>query len=458
MTLRGRNAQEGRRQAVIPMAFRRAGTQTAGPIMAIKSKNPTRRTIKLLGAGVRTLGRSVLNRLPLGNEIERSARHWEQVGKDWVNTLGELRGAAMKMGQLASQYADVLPPALAEQLRKLQRSAEPLPYAQIKAVLDAAWTPAQWAQVAEINPVALAAASIGQVHRGVLRDGTPVVVKVRYPGVREAVDADLVQLRRLLVASRLLPIDPASIDLLLREVRQRLRDETDYVTELHYLETLRAACAVEGVRYPTPRPELCADSVLVMSEETGESLETAATWKVAVRDHLGAILGRWLCHSFFTGRAVHADPHPGNFAFREDGTVVVYDMGCVKRVPETVVARVRELLIHARNHDWPALHATLVALEGVRPDVKVEDVEAVYREVVALTLDRICTAERFDFSDPAFIDDLRAAGRRHLAAAFKFQPVSELAFVMRAVSGLYWMLRTLRARVAVRALFEQYCG
>ncbi len=426
--------------------------------MTIKTQTPARRTIKLLGAGVRTLGRSMLHRLPLGDELERTARHWEQVGKDWVTTLGELRGAAMKMGQLASQYADVLPPALAEQLRKLQRSAEPVPFAQVKAVLDAAWTPAQWAQIADLEPVAMAAASIGQVHRARLQDGRAVVIKIRYPGVREAVDADLVQLRRLLVASRLLPIDPASVDALMQEVRARLRDETDYATELAHLQTLRASCAVDGVQYPTPVPALSADSVLVMSEESGESLEAASTWALEPRERLAAVLGRWLCHSFFIGRAVHADPHPGNFAFRESGTVVVYDLGCVKQVSETVVAQVRTLLIHARHHDWPALHAVLVGLGGVRPGVAVEEVEEIYREIVALTLDRICAVERFDFSDPAFIDDLRAAGRRHLTAAFKFQPVSELAFVMRAVSGLYWMLRTLRARIAVRALFEQYCG
>jgi predicted unusual protein kinase regulating ubiquinone biosynthesis (AarF/ABC1/UbiB family) len=424
--------------------------------MSIKNRRPGARTIKLLGAGVRTLGRSMLQKLPMGDEIERRARHWEAVGRDWAETLGELRGAAMKMGQFASQYAELLPPALGDQLRKLQRSAEPLPFAGIKAVLDAAWTPAQWAQLAHIEPEALAAASIGQVHRARLTDGRAVVVKVRYPGVREAVDADLTQLRRLLKTSRLLPVDAKAMDAVMAEVRARVLDETDYRIELEHLHTLARDCAVPGIVYPEPIPALCGESVLVLAEESGETLETVSGWDAALRGRIADTLAAWLCHSFFTGRAVHADPHPGNFAFRADGTVVVYDMGCVKRVQPQTVATGRRLLLAARAHDWDGLHAALADLGGVAADADIDALLPVYREFVALGLDRLLARERFDCADPAFIDELRAAARRHWSSAFKFQPVSELAFVMRALSGHYWMLRTLGAQVPVRALFAQY--
>ncbi len=424
--------------------------------MSIKTRRPANRTMKLLGAGVRTLGRSVLQRLPLGDEIERRARHWEQVGRDWADTLGELRGAAMKMGQFASQYAELLPQALGDQLRRLQRSAEPLPYADIKQVLDASWSPTQWAQVAQIEPEALAAASIGQVHRARLVDGRAVVVKVRYPGVREAVDADLTQFRRLLKTSRLLPVDAASMDAVMAEVRARVLDETDYRIELGHLHTLTRDCAVPGIVYPVPVPALCGEGVLVLGEENGETLETAANWDDTRRARIADTLTQWLCHSFFSGRAVHADPHPGNFAFRDDGAVVVYDMGCVKRVRPETVATGRRLLAAARAHDWHGLHAALVELGGVRSDADVDALIPIYREFVALGLDRLLVAERFDCADPDFITELRVAARRHWSSAFKFQPVSELAFVMRALSGHYWMLRTLGAQLPVRALFEQY--
>lgn len=240
----------------------------------------------------------------------------------------------MKLGQLASQYSDVLPPALAEQLKLLQREAKPLPYEEIEPLLAAQWTPAQRRKVAHIEPVALAAASIGQVHRARLKDGSAVVVKLRYPGVREAVDADLSQLRRLISASKLLPIDDEAMDRVMVEVRERFREETDYAAELANLNHLRAQTQVPGIVYAKPYPGLCTDGVLVLSEEPGKSLEVAEQWPEHQRRAIALTISRWIMHSLFETRAVHADPHPGNFAFREDGSVVVYDMGCVKNVPD----------------------------------------------------------------------------------------------------------------------------
>ena len=190
--------------------------------------SPTRRSTRLIGVGLRTLGRSVLRRLPGGDRVQKAADYWTAVGVDMAETLGELRGAAMKLGQLASQYSDILPPQLAEQLQRLQRSAEPIPYARVRAELMRQWGAAPETLLARIEPQALAAASIGQVHRAQLPDGTAVVLKLRYPGVSEAVDADLVQLRRLIGLSKLLPIDGPDLDQLMEEVRARFRDETDY--------------------------------------------------------------------------------------------------------------------------------------------------------------------------------------------------------------------------------------
>src|SRR5690606_8964915 len=122
------------------------------------------------------------------------------------------------------------------------------------------------------------------------------------------------------------------------------------------------------------------------------------------RERVADTLIGWLCHSFFTGRVVHADPHPGNFAFRDDGTVVVYDMGCVKRVQAETVAIGRRLLRAARAHDWRGLHAALVELGSVRAEADFDDLLPVYREFVELGLDRLLAVERFDCADPAFID------------------------------------------------------
>ena len=422
--------------------------------MAIKNRSTGQRTAKLFGAGLRTLGRTVLKKMPGGDRVERTAKYWAEVGEDWTRTLGDLRGAAMKLGQLASQYSDVLPPALADQLRLLQRSVTPLPFDEVKPILDAQWTPAQRRAVASIEPEAIAAASIGQVHRAVLKDGRRVVIKLRYPGVGEAVDSDLAQLRRLIGLSKLLPLDSPAMDKLMAEVRERFREETDYAAELAHLQYLRTQAMLPGIVLPTPVESLCTGGILVMSEEAGEPLEIAKGWPQETRDAIGETLCRWVTHGMFVANAVHADPHPGNFAFRDDGTVVVYDFGCVKRVPPPVAASVKTVLNTAARHDWQGLHDAQIGLDGIADGARLEDLIPLYSELEALITGRLAAQDLFDFSDETFINDIRGAIRRHLKHSFKFRPVSDLIFVVRALSGLYWNARALRARVPVAAILR----
>lgn len=423
--------------------------------MAKLEDSSTRRAARLLGASARTLGRTLLHQLPGGDRAQRHLDHWTAIGKDWTQTLGELRGAAMKLGQLASQYADVLPQPLAEQLKRLQNAAEPIPFSQVQQILAQQWTAGQAAAVPHIEPQALAAASIGQVHRAQLADGRAVVVKLRYPGVGEAVDADLRQLRRVIGASKLLSVDAPAMDALMEEVRQRFRDETDYASELRYLQRLRQAAVVEGIVYPEPMPLLCTDGVLVMSEEPGAPLEVARTWPQAVRDRLATRLSYWLLQQMFEARLVHADPHPGNFAFRESGEVVVYDFGCVKALPPAVVDCVRDLLDAGAHQDWDGIHAVLNRLGGLADGVRREKVETLYRGIHEAVAEPLMRTEGFDFADPDFIDRLRGEIRHHIGLSFCFKPVTELMFVLRALSGHYWLMRALAGRVDIRAALAE---
>lgn len=413
------------------------------------------RSTRLLMAGARSAGRLITSRLRPGGR----AAAWAAVGESWFETLGEMKGAAMKLGQLASQYADLLPPELAEPLSRLQREAPPRPFAGIEAVLAAEWQPAQRAEIASIDPKALAAASIGQVHRARHRDGRELVVKVRYPGVAEAVDADVATLGRLMRLGRLIRIEPEALDALLAEVRARLKEETDYRRECAHLQALREALALPGLRYPEPLPALCTSAVLVTAYTPAPSLAEARDHPQAVRDALGERLLAWsLAQALQTGW-VHADPHAGNFGFGADGVLTVYDFGCVKRLPQGMPARLRRLLRLAMAEDLEGLDAGLQALGSVRPGLPLAAPErlALYRALHAALLGRVCREAYFDFADGRLIDEARAVARRELRLLLKdFQPVPELAFPARALSGHYWLLRGLRARVPVRALLEPY--
>lgn len=407
---------------------------------------------RILAAGARTLGRSLARPF---TRTEAGA-HWARVGGDWFATLSELKGAAMKMGQMMSQYADLLPPELAEQLSRLQASAEPLPWSDIEELLRERWSEAQWAKLAHIDPTPLASASIGQVHLAALVDGRAVAVKVRYPGVAEAVDADVRNLGRLMRVAGVLPLDRTDLDAMLAEVRARLREEVDYELERERLALFNDLPHSDGVVYPKPIDALCADGVLVCSYEPGSAVEEARGWPQPLRDALAARYCDWVIASLLDHGWLHADPHPGNFAFREDGRLVVYDFGCVKQVAGPEQTEMVAIVRAALARDWPAVHATMGRMGSLsRPDAPLTpELEQVYREHVDALAGPLLADPPFDFSDADFIPEARRAIRGALPQWRAFKLVPELAFVVRTLSGAYWLLRRLGARVDLASRLE----
>ena len=402
---------------------------------------------RLLWTGARTLGRSVLRVLP---GVSKEAQ-WRKIGEDWFATLGELKGAAMKLGQLASQYRDILPPALAEQLARLQRQAEPLPFAQMRPLLDAQWSAAQRQLVRHIDETALASASIGQVHRAVLNDGRAIVIKIRYPGVAAAVDRDLDNLARLIRMVGKLPVDRAGLKALMDEIRARFVEETDYANERRNLEAfLRAPC--EGIRHPEPIPELCTSGILPLTELPADDVETARHYPQAIRDRIGARLCDWVVHQVFATGRLHADPHPGNFGFTRDGGIVVYDFGCVKEISAEMQQGMRTIVAASVAKDWPALHEGLRQLGVVKMPYREHPAifGRIYAEHCEAILDPIMRTKRFDFTDKSLLENGRVAAQHAIPHWPKFRVAAEMAFVTRALSGLYWLQRGLRARVDLR--------
>lgn len=407
---------------------------------------------RIFAAGARTLGRGLLKTVTRTD----AGAHWAKVGEDWYQTLGELKGAAMKLGQLASQYRDLLPDEVAEQLARLQADAQPLEWSEIRNALDATWTAEHWAQIERIEPVALASASIGQVHKGSLRNGREVAIKVRYPGVADAMGADVRNLGRILRAAGLLPLDKASLNGLLEEIRERMTEEMDYARERAYIEEFADLAGLDGLVIPKVISELCTDCVLVTEFMPGHSLDTARGWSQAMRDRIGLRYVDWMIEQIFDHGLIHADPHPGNFSFRENGDIVIYDFGCVKRIQERDQRLVTEQLRAALASDWTTLHRSLGEIGSLsRPDKDLSPaLETLYASSTEFFRERLMQAPHFDFADQQFIPDARAQLRQALPQWRQFKPVPELAFVARALSGGYWLVRGLGARVDLQSRLE----
>lgn len=406
----------------------------------------------LLGAGIRTLGRG------LARAVSRSDRgaHWTRVGQDWFETLGELKGAAMKLGQIASQYSDLLPPELAQQLARLQESAQPHPWPEMQALLGQYWIREQHALLKSIDPAPMASASIGQVHRGELHDGRTVAIKIQYAGVAEAVEADVANLGRLLKVAGLLPLDRASIDGLLGEVRARMVEEVDYHRERSQIEAFGRLPASTAIRYPVTVPALCEQRVLVTEWIQGTTPGDASQWPQATRDLIGAHLVDWLITQVFELGLLHADPHPGNFRFHEDGSITVLDFGCVKEIQASTQQKMARLVSATLAQDWPRLHVMLGEIGSLsQPSRSMStEMERIYAAHTAVMRKHLLAEPHFDFQNPDVIPETRTAIREALPQWKAFRPVPELAFVARTLSGSYWLLRNLGVRVDLQTRFR----
>lgn len=251
--------------------------------------------------------------------------------------LGELKGGAMKFGQVLSLFEVVLPEDIAEpyriHLRKLQDSAPPMPTSRVHAVLAREFGSNWRTLFRDFSPRPTAAASIGQVHKAVWAEtGEPVAVKVQYPGADKALESDLKQLSR--IASLISPLTGGiEVKPLIEEIVERILEETDYDLEAAHQQ--QAAEAFAGhPEFLVPRVLAQTPRVMVSEWVEGVSLSTVAEREEAERNELGLRYVTFLFAGPSIAGLLHADPHPGNFKVMADGRIGVVDWGLVSRLPE----------------------------------------------------------------------------------------------------------------------------
>ena len=263
---------------------------------------------------------------------ELQQRTAEQIFK----VLGELKGGAMKFGQALSVFEAALPEDLAapyrQALTKLQDGAPPLPAATVHKVL-AEQLGSNWRRrFQSFNDRPAAAASIGQVHRGVWADGTAVAVKIQYPGAGKALLSDLNQLGRI---ARLFAAISPGLDVkpLITELKARVAEELDYSLEAAAQRAFAEAYAGDP-DILVPRVVANARQILITEWVDGMPLSTIIREGTPEqRDRAGLLLVRFLFSGPSRAGMLHADPHPGNFRLLDDGRLAVIDYGAVNRLP-----------------------------------------------------------------------------------------------------------------------------
>jgi predicted unusual protein kinase regulating ubiquinone biosynthesis (AarF/ABC1/UbiB family) len=374
-----------------------------------------------------------------------------------VATLGNMKGALMKLGQMASYLDDGMPAPLQQALASLQQDAPPMAPELCARVVreelgaDPARVFASW------DPVPIAAASIGQVHRARTRDGRVVAVKVQYPGVDDAIRADLTTSDVLFRAiSMMFPgLDTAP---LVEELRARLVEELDYDHEARNQELFAGYYAGHPfIRIPAVVPELSTARVLTTELASGARFEVVEQWSQAERDLAAEAIFRFVFRSLYRLHAFNGDPHPGNYLFHGNGVVTFLDFGLVKRYEPDEVALFEELIrTMVLEQDIARFRATLEAHDVLRRDAPFgdDDVREYFGHfyefvsddrVVTMTPEYASETVRrfFDLSGPY----------AHVAKASNVPP----AFVItqRINLGLHAVLARLHAAANFRRIAEE---
>lgn len=278
----------------------------------------------------------------------------DRAAAQMFQVLGELKGGAMKFGQALSLFEAMLPEEQAapfrEELRRLQDSAPPMPTSRVQAVLRAELG-RDWPKLfTEFDLRPAAAASIGQVHRGVwAATGGPVAVKVQYPGAEDALRTDLLAIQRL--ATVMAPLT-GGVDIvsLTRELSERIFEEVDY--ELEAASQQQAAIAFRGhPDFLVPEVRTAAQRVMVSDWVVGDKLTTAADLPAPERNRVGLNYVRFLFAGPSVAGLLHGDPHPGNYLICPDGRLGVVDFGLVARLPDGLPRAMGEILTLARDGD-----------------------------------------------------------------------------------------------------------
>jgi predicted unusual protein kinase regulating ubiquinone biosynthesis (AarF/ABC1/UbiB family) len=289
---------------------------------------------------------------------------------DAARELGQMKGAVMKLGQMVSFVSDALPPEAQAALAQLQADAPPMAPSLAAEVVRAELGADPAEVFARWDPVPVAAASIGQVHRAGLADGRTVAVKVQYPGIESSIGADLAdgeRIGRMLSAVTLRSVDVAA---LADELRLRMRDELDYRIEAEHQQAFADRFAGHpSIRVPSVVPELSGQRVLT-SEWVG-GLTFAELERVAgdgARQRAAETIFRFAQSSVIVARQFNGDPHPGNYRFALDGTVTFLDFGLVKRLSDDDHRLLMVVLDGVLARDPVATTAAMVDAGFLAPD------------------------------------------------------------------------------------------
>ncbi|MEO1450684.1 MAG: AarF/ABC1/UbiB kinase family protein [Bacteroidota bacterium] len=382
---------------------------------------------------------------------------------DIYDTLSNLKGSALKVAQMLSMDRGVLPAAFSKQFSRSQHKAPPLSGPLIVKTFKQYFGKSPQQVYDRFEMEAAHAASIGQVHRAWKGDQA-LAIKIQYPGVADSVISDLKLVRP--IARRMFGWKDQDLDQYFEEVQDRLVEETDYELELRRSQEISQACThLPNLHFSTYYPEMSAARIITMDWLDGQHLDTwlATNPDQEMRNRAGQALWDFYNYQVHVLKRMHADAHPGNFLFRQDGSLAVLDFGCVKEIPEAFYQTYFGMLNPALLNDDEAFRAAAVAAQIVVESDTQEEADlyrSIFREALEIVL-KPFHVEVFDFGDETYFDAIYEYGERMgRNPALRQSKVprgdKDGLYMNRTYFGLFSLLNTLKARIETRRYMPKF--
>lgn len=362
---------------------------------------------------------------------------WGKIGERFKRTLFELEGLLIKIGQILSIRSDILPHAFIKQMEDLTDHVPPSKWEDIEGILEKEWGESIYHHLEYIEKEAIASASIGEVYKGLLKNGTKVAVKVQRPNIQSIVQIDFRTLRIILwFAEHFVPVPKGFINfqMLYKELKEVIQRELDFAKELDALQSFKIRFKdFDTVMIPNAFPELCTNKVLVMEWVEGikvtdvEGLEQAEVSRKGIAQNLIELfLPQWLEPGYF-----HADPHPGNVMVSQEGNIILLDFGMVGQISKKDASYFQTLIEAFLAKNYKKAVECLAHLGFLLPDADPRTMERLLSELLSFQMGELknmdLLALKFEMND--------------MIQALPIQVPTRFVFLARSVGTIEGILR-----------------
>jgi len=375
---------------------------------------------------------------------------------DIYDGLKSLKGSALKVAQMLSMEKSLLPKAYVERFSLAQFSVPPLSAPLVRKTFKKYFGNYPEDIFDKFTSNSVNAASIGQVHKAE-KDGKLLAVKIQYPGVAASISSDLAMVKP--IATRMFNLKGKDSEKYFKEIESKLLEETDYLLELKQSEHITKACAqIPNLKFPQYYQELSSERIITMDWMEGKHLSefTATNFSKEEGDKLGQALWDFYMYQMHMLKAVHADPHPGNFLVDDTANLIAIDFGCIKQVPKEFYIPYFELAEIDNINNPVFFKEKLYELEILLEDDTESEIayfSELFYEMLSLFTSPFNT-DSFDFSDESFWNRITELSEKYsndqeLRKMNGNRGSKHFLYINRTFFGLYNLLHDLKAEVKI---------